>query len=416
MSYRSNVPNLGHLRVFERIAETGSISRAAEMVGRSQPAVTLALRKLEQFSGSELLDRRRSGSYLTDAGSIFLARAQRLFEQIDRALTQPLVGAPFAEPDRLQGIRSKIAASHIRAVIAVTEHETLETAAHSVGLSKPSLYRTTQELEKILGRSLFNRTIRGFAANRLGAELARRFSIALREIDYALEEIEASKGVIASRILIGAMPLCAVQLLTDTINVLLKEYPATHVGIQDGPYVPLLADLRHGRIDFLFGVLRRPDWAIDVVEMPLLYDPYAITVRNGHPLASKSRITLADLAQFDWIMPRQGTPRRLAFDRLFENVASPPSSNIETSSFEFQLSMQLSSDRITLMTKHEARHHLGAGLLTSLQYSGLHRRSNDGIVMRHDWQPTAVQKRFLEILREYASRVETPLVDHATSG
>ncbi len=408
MTYRTRIPNLTHLRVFERVAATGSISRAAEQVGRSQPAVTLALRKLEQFLGSELLDRRRSGSYLTSEGEIFLVRAQRLFEQIDRALVHPLVGAPFADLDKLPALRSKIAAGHISALIAVNEHETLEMAAHALELSKPSLYRTTQELEKILGRSLFNRTVRGFSPNRTGSELARRFNIALREIDYAMEEIEGSRGQIASRILIGAMPLCGMQLLTDSIKDLLTEFPNTHVAVEDGPYVPLLANLRHGRIDFLYGVLRKPDWAEDVVETALFYDPYSIAVRAGHPLAKKSQITLEDLAQYDWIMPRRGTPRRLAFDRLFAGHRKPPTSSIETSSLEFQRSMLNASDRITLMTEHEARIQFDAGVLTTIPYSGLRRRSNDGIVTRRDWSPTIVQKRFLDLLTTRAASLEHP--------
>ena len=90
----AELPSLRHLRMFEAVARLESVSRAALEVNRSQPAVTQALAKLERTLGVHLIERRHSGSYLTDFGRIVLLRTQRLFALIELALTQPLVGAP----------------------------------------------------------------------------------------------------------------------------------------------------------------------------------------------------------------------------------------------------------------------------------------------------------------------------------
>ena len=60
----------------------------------------------------------------------------------------------------------------------------------------------------------------------------------------------------------------------------------------------------------IFGVLRRPDWDIEITEIPLFTDPYCIVARSGHPLAHKNEITQEDLLRHDWIAPGQGTPQQ----------------------------------------------------------------------------------------------------------
>lgn len=400
------LPKLSLLRVFERVAANGSVSRAAEDVRRTQPAVTAALRKLEEHVGSELLTRHRGGSQLTEAGRILLARVDRLFRHVDAALVAVIAGTQPPEIDRLRLARTRLTSQHIRVLIAISEQTSLTGAARATGLSKPSLYRTAQALDRLVGRALFVRSSRAFTVNRPGAELARQFGLALREIDCALEELEAARGQLSSSILIGAVPLCAMQLLTDAVNAFLDDYPGAQVRVADGPYDLLLQDLRHGKVDFLYGVLRRPAWADDVEEEPLFYDPYFIAMRSGHPLARKARVRLADLARYDWIVPRYGAPRRRAFDRLFEGHRVPPTCRIETSSLEFQLTMLASSDRLTLVTSHDARQQIAAGLLTTIGYGGLSERLRDGVAVRKSWQPTAAQRRFLEILRQKAKPTE----------
>jgi hypothetical protein len=99
-----------------------------------------------------------------------------------------------------------------------------------------------------------------------GSELARRFRVALREIEYGLEEVRAAQGMIVSRIAIGNIPHSATRVLSGAIDKLLAIYPKARVQVVDDHYEALLKDLRAGKLDLLFGVLRRPDWASDVHE------------------------------------------------------------------------------------------------------------------------------------------------------
>jgi DNA-binding transcriptional LysR family regulator len=68
------------LKSFIAIAETGNFSRAAEIVGRSQSAVSLQIKKLEESLKCQLFDRSNREVALTEQGEIFLGYARRMME------------------------------------------------------------------------------------------------------------------------------------------------------------------------------------------------------------------------------------------------------------------------------------------------------------------------------------------------
>ncbi len=76
---------LSVLRVFLTIANERSFSRAAEKLGRTQPAVSLALQRLELDLGEKLIDRSAKDLMLTDAGRIVLDYARR-FQNLESEL------------------------------------------------------------------------------------------------------------------------------------------------------------------------------------------------------------------------------------------------------------------------------------------------------------------------------------------
>jgi DNA-binding transcriptional LysR family regulator len=68
---------LAHLESFVEVARSGNVSRAAQALFLTQPAVTARLKSLESDLGAELFVRSARGMKLTDAGRAFLPYAQR---------------------------------------------------------------------------------------------------------------------------------------------------------------------------------------------------------------------------------------------------------------------------------------------------------------------------------------------------
>jgi DNA-binding transcriptional LysR family regulator len=80
---------LGELKVFLMVATERSFSRAAAKLYRTQPAVSQAVRRLEEQLGERLFDRTTKYATLTDAGAVLFregTRLLRLAEETTRAV------------------------------------------------------------------------------------------------------------------------------------------------------------------------------------------------------------------------------------------------------------------------------------------------------------------------------------------
>ncbi|MBV9866518.1 MAG: LysR family transcriptional regulator [Abitibacteriaceae bacterium] len=71
--------NINHLAIFHAVAEEGSVTRAAERLCISQPAVSKQLRELEKTLGMALFHRLSKGVQLTEAGELLLGYSRQLF-------------------------------------------------------------------------------------------------------------------------------------------------------------------------------------------------------------------------------------------------------------------------------------------------------------------------------------------------
>ena len=77
--------NQRHLEYFVTVVQKGSIKGAAKALGLSQPAISSAIRKLEQEFGAPLLQRDAQGSGPTRYGKSLYASAQTMVSVIDSA-------------------------------------------------------------------------------------------------------------------------------------------------------------------------------------------------------------------------------------------------------------------------------------------------------------------------------------------
>lgn len=77
------------LKVFLTVATERSFSRAGEKLLRTQPAISLAVQRLEHELGEKLLDRTGRDLILTDAGKIVLEYCRR-FENLERDMENSL--------------------------------------------------------------------------------------------------------------------------------------------------------------------------------------------------------------------------------------------------------------------------------------------------------------------------------------
>ncbi|WP_431712731.1 LysR substrate-binding domain-containing protein [Serratia marcescens] len=86
-STMANLLDIDLLRAFVAVVETGSFSRAGERIGRSQSAVSMQIKRLEQSIGKRLLHRGTKAVALNSVGADFLVHARQILKLSDEAWT-----------------------------------------------------------------------------------------------------------------------------------------------------------------------------------------------------------------------------------------------------------------------------------------------------------------------------------------
>jgi DNA-binding transcriptional LysR family regulator len=116
---------LRHLRYFIAVADAGTFTQAAERIYVAQPTLSQQIRRLEEMVGAPLLQRRREGVRLTDAGTIFLDESRALVSMVEHGLSLARHAAGIGRPR----LRVAISPDMPEAIAAVTVSRLGELAA-----------------------------------------------------------------------------------------------------------------------------------------------------------------------------------------------------------------------------------------------------------------------------------------------
>jgi DNA-binding transcriptional LysR family regulator len=273
--------------------------------------------------------------------------------------------------------------------------------AIALEISGSSVQRNLRDLEQILRGPLVHQSPNGLVANEAAMELARRLSLAARELDLAREEIRATRGLLDGRIAIGTQQLSGACLLADVLPKVVAKWPAANIYAVNSDYGSLVGALRSGAIDFMIGLLRNPTPFADIVQHPLIPDRYVVVAGPSHPLARKSRVTLREIARYSWIAPIPGAFRRNAFDRLFAKLDPVPRPRMETHSLMSIRALLAATDHLTLLTQFEADIERRGGHLKTLACPLPDVPATIGVTTRAGWLPTTVQQAFLDFVQEH---------------
>ncbi|HEX5885834.1 MAG TPA: LysR substrate-binding domain-containing protein [Pyrinomonadaceae bacterium] len=106
---------MAQLEYFSRVVQEKSFSKAADKVFRTQPAVSIAIRRLEEEIGLPLLDRTQKTPVLTEVGQVVYDYAQRILGLRDE------VGQAIEEMQSLKRGRIRVGANESTSLYLLPE-------------------------------------------------------------------------------------------------------------------------------------------------------------------------------------------------------------------------------------------------------------------------------------------------------
>jgi LysR family carnitine catabolism transcriptional activator len=153
--------------------------------------------------------------------------------------------------------------------LAVAAHGSFTSAAHSVGVTQPSLSHTILSLERELGTTLFHRLGRGVTLTTAGEALLEPARQVLRQFAMAYALVRNVGDLAAGRLDIVAVTTLAVDPLARLVGLFRRSYPAIDVTITDPEHATAVAEMvRTGQCELGMADFSVPVEGLRALEFP----------------------------------------------------------------------------------------------------------------------------------------------------
>ncbi|HUA25009.1 MAG TPA: LysR family transcriptional regulator [Steroidobacteraceae bacterium] len=188
----------------------------------------------------------------------------------------------------------------IRYFDAVRKAGSIREAARHLNVASSAVNRQILKLESELGTPLFERLPRGLKLSTAGEVLTRHVAIVLRDAARAQSELDSLKGVKTGRVEVIAVESLTADFLPVVIGQLRQHHARVRVKvlIKDSTSVP--AAVVNGDVDvgIAFSIPRNPE----LRQLAMARFRLGAVMTAAHPLAGRSRVKIADCADYPLIM------------------------------------------------------------------------------------------------------------------
>ena len=191
---------------------------------------------------------------------------------------------------------------HLRYFVAVAEEQHFTRAAARLGIGQPPLSQQIQQLERELGAPLFKRLSRGIQLTEVGEvfliDARATLAAAARASDNARRAARGELGALQ----IGFTVSASFHPFVPRVILKFREtHPGVTLTLREGNSVALLESIRDNRLDL--AIVRPMSKQYDTLETEGLFDePMLIVMSTSHRLSASPRLTLADIAQEDFVL------------------------------------------------------------------------------------------------------------------
>ena len=181
---------------------------------------------------------------------------------------------------------------------ALLEEKSVTRAAARLFISQPAMSRVLQRLRDQLYDPLFTRTGNELIPTPKARELQLRLPPLLDNILDIVSEGEFDPATYVGEITIAVPEFVAISLISELTRVLTDEARGIVLSVSSG-IESVEGDLAEGALDFAIDIERGITDEINATPLAM-YTP-SIWMREGHPLATKDKMTLDEILTYSFV-------------------------------------------------------------------------------------------------------------------
>ena len=187
-------------------------------------------------------------------------------------------------------------------------------AAKCLNIAQSSLSQQVKQLEDELGTQLFIRSSHSVRLTEAG-EMMLPFALrTLHEAESCVDRIHDLQKLLTGTLNIGVTHSFS-PILTESVISFMKMYRTIKLNIVYKQMNELMELLAKREIDFVLAF--RPLQPMPDVESHILFqNALSAIVGKHHPLASKEKVSIAELEKYELALPSKGLQARNAFDSI----------------------------------------------------------------------------------------------------
>lgn len=186
----------------------------------------------------------------------------------------------------------------------LAEHGSFSRAAEAAHVSQPALSSGVQELERVLGAAVVERTRGAVILTAVGAEAVRRAEDVLARAEDLVEAAQNAGKPLSGRFRLGIIPTVAPFLLPRALPGLKALYPGLRLFLREDLTPRLIAGLKAGQLDA--AIIALPYDAPGIDHARIGDDEIMAAAPVGHPLAGAGPIPDGMLKAEDLILLEDG--------------------------------------------------------------------------------------------------------------
>ncbi|OBL16742.1 LysR family transcriptional regulator [Mycobacterium sp. 1245499.0] len=207
---------------------------------------------------------------------------------------------------------------HLEYFLAVADSRSFTGAAQRLHVVQSGVSATIKALERELGAELFVRGPAGVALSPAGEALRPHARTTLDAARAAKDAVSAARGTVRGTVTVGTLTSVSVIDVPTVLAELHARHPdvVVHLRAASSGSAGLAAQLRDGDLDVAFLVFTGPPPA-DLHTRLVASVPLLLVVPEGHPLARRTAVSLAELAGMPFVDGPPGYGNRAVVDTAF---------------------------------------------------------------------------------------------------
>ncbi|HEY4024361.1 MAG TPA: LysR family transcriptional regulator [Pseudonocardiaceae bacterium] len=216
--------------------------------------------------------------------------------------------------------------------VAVAEELSFTRPAQRLFAVQSSVSSAIRALETELHTTLFERSTRRVALSPAGAAFLPEAKAALEALGRAKSVVQEATDGLRGSIRIGILTSIGVLDLPGLLGAFHRRYPLVdiRVTVSGSGSTGHADDVRHGRLDVALVGLPPAD-LVGLHTTVLATRPFVALLPAGHRLTERAQLSLADLADEQFVDTLRGFGNRVMTDRAFDAIGAPRRIVVEVS-------------------------------------------------------------------------------------